>query len=537
MAFVKGPLADWIGEQAAAVYHVSLAALSGYGKAVVAIEAGLADMRFVEVVRAAPVPDEIRGDAALSEAYFTTLDEALEPRKARGRDAALVGLEKLAAVGVLADPRAERARSLLSKVYSGRRIDALDSLPLPELAPAKPKSPEQLSATRVPTFYVSLLLPKLDATAPSTLRALMERGVPASARLALDRGQAPPETERLYVRALFELGRSYWRAADFARAKEIALRHKTRGPDMPLVAALGEVLAQGPKNAAQMIVGGPHLPSGVGQVVTLDKVGKENRSLEGHAAFDAALLLELARPAGADAKYFEDVASRCAIAKKKLPPEFRKRAGERRKAAERHAPYHADRGFLAGRGAVGELRRLVGRRWHRRQQRHGRQRRERRHGGQLGKRGLGRQRRLERCVGLRWSGCVRAAGRSWSLRRGDAALVLQRRDRQMRAVHLRRLRGQREQLRAAGRVRERVCARRGAPLPGHLLQQCDLPLRLADVRPRVRRAVRRSDGRLSARLHLHLRLELSDLQRLHAGLLPTGLTQSGSAARAASING
>jgi hypothetical protein len=336
MEFVKGPLADWIGEQAAAVYHVSLAgsALAGYGKAVVAIEAGLADMRFVEVVREAPIPDEIRGNASLSEAYFATLDEALEPRKVRGRDAALVGLEKLADVGVLSDPRVDRARSLLSKVYAGRRIDALDALLVPELAPAAPKSPEQMLAARIPTFYVPLLLPKLQVTDPVTLRALLERGLPAGARAELERGKAPPEAERLYARALFELGRRYWRSADFARAKELAARNEKRGADMPLVAAIGDVLAKGPKNAAQMIVGGPHLPSGVGQVAALDQVGKSHRSIEGHAAFDAAMLLELARPANADAKYFEDVANRYAVAEKKLPPEHRKTAAERKKAAE-----------------------------------------------------------------------------------------------------------------------------------------------------------------------------------------------------------
>jgi hypothetical protein len=177
-------------------------------------------------------------------------------------------------------------------------------------------------------------LPKLDATRPTMLRALMERGLPETVRAALDRGQAPAEAERLYARALFELGRNYWRASDFARAKSIAERHATRGPDMPLVAAISERLAQGPKGAAEMIVGGPHLPAAVGQVAALDKVGKDNRSLEGYAAFDAAFLMELARPPSADAKYFEDVAARYAIAEKRLPPEHRAGARERRKAAK-----------------------------------------------------------------------------------------------------------------------------------------------------------------------------------------------------------
>jgi hypothetical protein len=222
---------------------------------------------------------------------------------------------------------------LLSEVYSGSRIDALDRLLLPDLPPAKLASIEERIVAHVPSFYARLLVPDLDPTRPVVLRALLERGLPVDARTALDRVKLAPEVERLYARGLFELGRTYWRAADFTRAAEIAARHTRGSADMPLVAALGEILGRGPRHAAEMILSGPHLPSALGQIGPLDRLGKEGRSLEGYAAFDAALLLELARPAAANAAYFEDIAKRYTLAQKRLPPEHRARAAERARAA------------------------------------------------------------------------------------------------------------------------------------------------------------------------------------------------------------
>ncbi|HEY3236341.1 MAG TPA: hypothetical protein VGJ84_16610, partial [Polyangiaceae bacterium] len=119
--FMRNTLMPWIVNQARAVQVVSErgARLTGYGKAVAAVEAGLADMRFVEVIREVPLPEEMNSDPEVRDVYFATLDEALEPRKARGRDAALVGLAEFAREGVLKDGRVDRARSLLSKLYSG----------------------------------------------------------------------------------------------------------------------------------------------------------------------------------------------------------------------------------------------------------------------------------------------------------------------------------------------------------------------------------------------------------------------------------
>src|SRR5690606_4508830 len=92
--YARGPMQRWVTEQATAIQ--ALGALGSeigyYGRAVVAVEAGMADMRFIDVVREVPVPEEFRGDAELEEVYYQGLERALEPRKERGRDAALVGL-------------------------------------------------------------------------------------------------------------------------------------------------------------------------------------------------------------------------------------------------------------------------------------------------------------------------------------------------------------------------------------------------------------------------------------------------------------
>ena len=337
-AFVKGELAKWIQSQAKAVFALSSrgASLSGYAKGIVAVEAGMADMRFVEAARSAPVPEEIRGDGELTEAYYATLDQALEPRKTRGRDAALVGLKHLAQVGVLRDERVVLARAMLSKLYAGRRIDALDALLLPTPKPKEGEQPaSEAIAAAIPSFYVPLFVPKLDATTPSTLTALGRHGLPRIARMQLVEPAAPKETRALYARLLFDLARTYWRADDFRAAAKASAPLK--GPAVELIAALSQVLQNGPKDAADMMLRGPLLPKGLTKVGPLDQLQKSSPSLSGFAAFDAAVLLETAPPPDAKAAYWKDVAARYAFAEKRLPPDLRKLAAERRKAAEETA--------------------------------------------------------------------------------------------------------------------------------------------------------------------------------------------------------
>ncbi len=330
--FVQGPLKKWIEGQAHAIEQISLngSNLQGYGKGVVAVEAGLADLRFVEVARQAPVPDPIKKDPELEEAYFVTLEEALDPRKQRGRDAALVGLKKLAEAGVVADPRVGRARSLLSKLFSGRRIDALDSLLLPAPKVRTESSVEEKLGRRLPTFYFGLLVPEADAREPALLQALLERGLPESERKKLESAkQLSPETRILFARGLFALGQRYWRSSDFAQASKLLESAPKKG-DAALLSSLCRPLAGGPKDAAEMMLRGPLLPRGVADVASLDVLGKDKSALGGMALFDAARLLEIGTPPDADPSYWNKIAERYREASSRLVD-----AGERSDAQAR----------------------------------------------------------------------------------------------------------------------------------------------------------------------------------------------------------
>ncbi len=133
VAFVNGPIKTWMIEQAAAIDTLSIAGaqLAPAGRAIAAVEGGMADLRLVDTMRSVPIPAEWAKDKELNDAYYGALDQAMEPRKQRGRDAALVGLSDYADLGVTKEPRVDRARALLSKLYGGRRINALDQVIAP----------------------------------------------------------------------------------------------------------------------------------------------------------------------------------------------------------------------------------------------------------------------------------------------------------------------------------------------------------------------------------------------------------------------
>jgi len=333
MEFFHNTLKPWIVTQAQAIHDLSLSAvqLSEYGKGVVAVEAGLADMRFVSVVRQVALPREMNDDAELRETYYAALDEALEPRKARGRDAALVGLRELANVGILVDSRVERARALLSEVYSGRRIDALDKLLLAPLEPPPEQTTEQRLALRLPTFYAGFLLrdSSLDA---ALLRALLERGLPRSLTAHLEPSKLDEAGRDLLVRALIERGRRYFRAEDFALAARLSSSDKP-GPERALYHALASSLQNGPRDASELLLRGPRLPSGTLQVAELDRLAAEkNNPSAPLAAFDAAFLLGLAPPQN-DRKFWDALAKRFESAARALKDPAQKRLARAASAA------------------------------------------------------------------------------------------------------------------------------------------------------------------------------------------------------------
>lgn len=314
-AFLRGPMVAWMKEQAALIEELSKigSGLPFYGRGVAGVEAGTAEMRMVETVRNAPLPKELAEDEELRNVYYGQLDQELDPRKDRGRDAALVGLGNLAILGVLKSDRVDRARALLSKLYGGRRIDALDPVVLPPLGAFSPSSLEERLAMRLPTFSAGLLLEPKAALKAGTLRALLEKGIAPSHRAVLNDPNLAADLRGLYARAHVELGRLYFRASDFDRA--IALL-SSGFPDNKLPEDLAFLLAtaiglgDGPEDAGEMMRRAPLASIGFGQVAALDSVAKGGGAFSGPAALNAALILQIAAPHGAKAAFWNDVAAR-----------------------------------------------------------------------------------------------------------------------------------------------------------------------------------------------------------------------------------
>lgn len=316
-AYFAEVLTPWVLSQAAAVEKLSLAGarLSGYGRGVAAIAAGNADLRFVEMVRAVPLPDEMKADKQVESAYYGALDEALEPRKARGRDAALVGLRGFAELGAVNDRRVDRARELLGKLYSGSRVDALDRLLLPELEAVDVSRPELALAAKLPTYYANELFQDAEALDPKLVRAYLERGVPQKLRVKLDAPTTPSPLRLLQARGAVASGIKYFRARDFQRATVLLEKEKLDDGGR-LLAGIAKTLSGGPEDVAVLMLKGPFL-SGTGDVSGLDAEAKRKGRFAGRAAFDAAYLLGLA-PKPGDPAFWDDLTQRFGQAEKLL---------------------------------------------------------------------------------------------------------------------------------------------------------------------------------------------------------------------------
>lgn len=339
--FVAGPMKEWMSAQAVAIEALSKDGLklTSYARGIAAIEAGMAELRIVEAVRNAPVPAEFAKDQERANVYYAQLDQVLDPRKDRGRDATLVGLRDLAQAGVLHDARVDRARSFLSRLYGGRRIDALDGLLVPPLAKAEATTVQERLALKLPTFYSGILLPRDAAKKASFLRALLERGIPLGHRIALRDGELAADVKRMYARGRLEFGRTYLRAVDFDQAAALlaGVPEAERTDEDKLLIALIEALRNGPEDAAVMVRNAPVPMLGMGDVKALDALAATapKGPLAGFAAFDAALVRQITAPIGADAAYFRDVAARYRTAASQISDKNHKStAEERAKSAE-----------------------------------------------------------------------------------------------------------------------------------------------------------------------------------------------------------
>lgn len=336
-AHIKGPLAKWMKDVAGAVQALSASAskLHFYGGAVAAVGAGVADLRLVDTVRNAPIPEEFQKDEERKNVYFASLDEQLEPRKTRGRDAALVGLKRFAEVGAISDLRVQEARHLLSKLYGGRRVDALDRLILPDAPARAPGSVEERLAQKLPTFYAGILLDAKVAGGAGAAALLAAKGLPLAHRQALREGAPSAEIAPLVARAYLALGRAYWRASDFESAAKAlgAVPAEGRTPELKLLTALALGLRGGPADVVEMMLKSPLGMNALGQRSALDALAAEGGPLSGAAAFDGAYLMEITAPERADGPFFKSLAKRYQTAAAALTDARQKTEAEERARA------------------------------------------------------------------------------------------------------------------------------------------------------------------------------------------------------------
>lgn len=337
--FFEQELKPWMIAQAMAVGRLSLEAsrLQGYGKAVAAIEAALSDLRFVQVVRAVPLPSELDQDVEARNVYYAALDEALEPRKARGRDAALVALRIMGELGALADARVGRARALLSELYAGSRVDALDRLLLPELPPLSGVSVEQRLARRLPPHYAARLTGVIPELArPALLRDYVEQGLAPEYRRMLDGATLDAQSRFLYAWSEARRGVIYFSGPAFARAAEL-VGSPPHDDGAALLAALGAALAGAPKDTAAFMASAAQPPRPFGDLQPLETLAKGAGRYAGEAAFDAAYLRYLTPPQN-DAAFWDGLARSFGRAARRLKsPAARALATEYADAARKTA--------------------------------------------------------------------------------------------------------------------------------------------------------------------------------------------------------
>jgi hypothetical protein len=333
--FFKARLAPWILQQAKAIHELmeQAAKLQGYGRGLAAISAGIADLRFVELTRGLPLPSDMQNDAAVRDAYYGMLDQVLEPRKRRGRDAALVGLKELAQVGVLQGARLEQARRLLSSQYAGRRVDLLDGLLMPPLDTLKTEEPSVALLVHLPSYYVVDIVSNLDVSHAVVLRALLEQGLPRRYGAQLHGSALTSEAREQYARLLFELGRKYWRAADFKEAAAVAGFQAPAGVQASdaqrLIHALSLALQEGPESTAEMMLKGPFL-EGDPKLDALDALSREKSDVAGLAAYDAALLMSLNPPTEGEKAFWLQLEKRYRNAAKLLKDPAQKKEAQLR---------------------------------------------------------------------------------------------------------------------------------------------------------------------------------------------------------------
>lgn len=334
---VKGPGLRWVQTQAGALDEITKNAikLPLYGRAIAASEVGSGYLRFVEGMRTLPAPDEFKQDKELADAYYGSLDQLVEPQKAAGRDAALVGLRDFAVIGAIEDDRVIRARRLVASVFGGRKIDALDSLALPSASDKAPTTVPGRLARKLPTFFAGLLLPAPGSAAEvdrEVLDGFAKRGIPMQHRKAhQERAKVDGLPGLTLARARFAMGQRYWRTVDFDQTLRL-LGQVKEPPEHTLLFGLASALRQAPDGAGAVVIKGFDAPF---ETAALEAVAKENggNAVGGAALFDLARLKEIEPPHADGAKHYRTIAALYRDAAK-LDPALAAEATKRAENAE-----------------------------------------------------------------------------------------------------------------------------------------------------------------------------------------------------------
>ncbi|MCH2110974.1 MAG: hypothetical protein MK135_16775, partial [Polyangiaceae bacterium] len=350
LAYFQSTLFPWIKEQSLGIQEIATwgSELKGYPKGVVAIEAGMADMRFVEIARRVPIPEEFSGVQEAVDLYYSELDLALEARKARGRDAALVGLGSYLGEGVLKDRRLDEARGLLSRVFGGGRINALDEILFPEPRQLEPETPRERIAAEIPTPYLGVAI-DYPAPEPRLVRFSLSRGYPRFFAQAVNQATESGDLRALDAYASFLLGRTYYQGRYFLRAEALLTElldssEKENGSggssqgaafepaELRFLRALSTALMAGPATPVQLIAQGPIYADAAANFAILAAFESSSPLLKGQARFDSAYLREISAPP-ADALWWQQAAKEYEEAAQLLNGEQAAVARERAKAA------------------------------------------------------------------------------------------------------------------------------------------------------------------------------------------------------------
>lgn len=344
-SYFSEKLFPWATQQSQGIFELAQAGskLSGYARGVVAIESAMADLRFVDMARRVPLPPDMSSDEEIAEIYYSSLDEALEPRKTRGRDAALIGLSEFARAGMTQGPRLAIARELITRVYAGNRMRALDALLTPPGPSCSEETPLEQVALALETPHAGVLIAPLQPS-PAVTPCLLTRGVPTFLRRSLEASSSSQDALYLGV-AEFSLGQTYFMAENFQNAEAAfsrALDTETSSLEpaqvqaAQLLRALSVGIMSGPQSPVELFRYGSRFPAPLGELTLLDALGAGSGRTAGMAAFDAAYLRELAPKEGSP-QFWREVAQGYTTAANKLSGKDKQEAVARSRAAKQTA--------------------------------------------------------------------------------------------------------------------------------------------------------------------------------------------------------